>query len=39
MKNYICDSSEYTYGKGYIGLPVDVDDLPKNIYIDGKNYF
>jgi hypothetical protein len=36
MKNYICDNTEYFFGNGYIALPVEIEDLPKTIDINGK---
>ncbi|MDP2630729.1 MAG: hypothetical protein Q8P56_04955 [Candidatus Uhrbacteria bacterium] len=35
MKNYICDGTKYTYNKGYITLPVEINNLPEQIYVEG----
>lgn len=36
MKNYICDSSEYFFGNGYIATSVKTKDLPKTFDINDK---
>ena len=36
MKNYICNSNKYAYGKGYIYMPITVGTLPEKIEIDGS---
>jgi hypothetical protein len=32
----ICGNTKYKYSKGYIGLPVEISNLPKTIVIDSK---
>jgi hypothetical protein len=37
MKNYICNTNKYAYDKGYIYLPIEINELPKKINIDGDS--
>jgi len=34
-KSYICEGNKFAYSKGYIGLPVVINDLPQVIEIEG----
>jgi hypothetical protein len=35
-RNYICGGSTFTYSKGYIGLPLEVGELPESIVVKGE---
>ncbi len=39
LKNYICGGGKFVYSKGYIGLPIVVDDLPEIVEIDGNKLY
>jgi hypothetical protein len=32
-KNYICGGTKFTHSKGYIGLPIEIGNLPDTILI------
>lgn len=34
MGNYICDGEKYKFGKGYIYLPLEINNLPKEIKVN-----
>lgn len=36
LKNYICGGDKFAYSKGYIGLPVEVGDLPDTVIVEGE---
>ncbi len=38
-KNYICNSSKYAYGKGYITLPLPLLDIPETITVEGQTLY
>lgn len=35
-KNYICGGNTFAYSKGYIGLPIEILNLPETIEINGE---
>ena len=35
MKKYICNGSKYVYDKGYVYLPIEIGELPKEVNIGG----
>ncbi|MCR4263754.1 MAG: hypothetical protein NUV98_03500 [Candidatus Roizmanbacteria bacterium] len=38
-RNYICGGNKFTYSKGYITLPVEINDLPESILIEGETLY
>lgn len=34
-KNYICGGNNFIYSKGYIGLPIEVGNIPASIFVEG----
>jgi len=34
-KSYICDTQKFTYSKGYVALPIEIEGLPESIVVDG----
>lgn len=35
-KNYICGGTKFAYSKGYIGLPVEINNLPETVLVEGE---
>jgi len=38
-RNYICGGNKFTYSKGYITLPIEINDLPESILIGGETLY
>lgn len=35
-KNYICGGTKFAYSKGYTGLPVDLNNIPETVSVEGE---
>ncbi len=35
-RNYICGGNKFTYSKGYIALPLEINGLPETISVEGE---
>lgn len=35
-RNYICGGTKFAYSKGYIGLPVEIINLPDTVLVEGE---